>query len=245
MILHGKSDTGKQRTQNQDCFILRAINDDTGYAIVCDGMGGHKAGNIASELAVRAIDNILVSSLSEPESVNVESLLRSAIRNANGTIFLHSVKDDELKGMGTTIVMALYMGEKIYIASVGDSRAYYFDGDRLTQVTKDHSLVQEMIDKNELTKEEAKKHPYQHVITRVLGVTSDVDTDIKTMSFGDEDVLLLCTDGLTNMLTDEEIEEILAEFPYEDACDELIRLANERGGKDNITVVLLCGDKAV
>ncbi|PWM44227.1 MAG: Stp1/IreP family PP2C-type Ser/Thr phosphatase [Clostridiales bacterium] len=245
MVLHGKSDIGKQRQQNQDCFIIRMLSDTTGYGIVCDGMGGHNGGNVASELAVRTLDNLLVSNFEDPATVNIEALLRSTVRTANGTVFLHSLKDETLKGMGTTVVMAYYMPERIYIANVGDSRAYFFDGERLTQVTRDHSLVQEMLDKNEITPEEAKRHPYKHVITRVLGVTSDVDVDIMTMDFGNEDVLLLCSDGLTNMLTDEEIEEVLAEFPYKDACDELVRLANEHGGQDNITVTLICGDNAV
>ena len=170
--------------------------------------------------------------------------MSSTIKHTNGTIFALSLKDDALKGMGTTVVLAYYIDGRMYVAHVGDSRAYLFDGEKLTQITKDHSIVQEMLDRGELTEEQARIHPYKHVITRVLGVTSDVEVDINILDFTEEDVLILCSDGLTNMLSEDEIEEILGETPFKDSCQELISRANERGGQDNITVALICGDKA-
>lgn len=245
MELYGKTDVGIVRNSNQDNFILRKLDDRCMYGIVCDGMGGHNGGNIASELAVRTLDSYLTAGYDGIiRNRDIEMLLQNAVIHANGTVFSVSLKDENLKGMGTTVVMAYVLDDKLYIAHVGDSRAYLFDGKSLTRLTKDHSIVQEMIDDGRLTYEQAKTHPYRHVITRVVGFTSDVDAEITVYDFDPTYTVLLCSDGLTNVLGLEDMEKVLVRFPYNKACDELIRQANKRGGPDNITVVLVCGDKS-
>ena len=144
--------------------------------------------------------------------------------------------------MGTTVVMAYIVDGKAYIAHVGDSRAYIYDGDSLTRLTVDHSIVQQMIDDGQITEEEAKTHPYRHVITRVLGFTSDVEVDIETVDFAPTDIILLCSDGLSNMLESSEIESVFEEVSANRVCDELVARALKNGGTDNVTAVIVCGD---
>lgn len=245
MEIYGNTNIGKVRASNQDNFVFRKLDEDCLYAIVCDGMGGHNGGNVASELAVRNLDSTLSAGYDEfIRNRSIENLLRNAISHANGTVFSVSLKDEGLKGMGTTLVMTYVLDSKAYIAHVGDSRAYLYDGDNLTQLTVDHSIVQEMIDKGDITEEEAKIHPYRHVITRVLGFTSDVEIDIQSIDLAPTDIILMCSDGLSNMLTTQEIERVLETTSAPKVCDELIKLANKRGGLDNITVCIVCGDKA-
>ena len=145
--------------------------------------------------------------------------------------------------MGTTVVMAYVLDGKAYIAHVGDSRAYLYDGDSLSRLTRDHSIVQQMLDDGEITEEEAKTHPYRHVITRVLGFTSEVEADIEKTEFAPTDIILLCSDGLTNMLEDSEIESVFETVPAERVCDELVSRALKNGGTDNVTAVIVCGDE--
>ncbi len=243
MKLLGKTDPGKVRKTNQDSFALHEFHKDCQYALVCDGMGGHNGGNVASELAVVSIENLLESSVhAGVESQNVQELLFSVIEKANDMVLSASLKDDGLKGMGTTVVLAFRLDQSIYIAHIGDSRAYLRRNDRLERLTKDHSLVQDMIDRGELTPEQAAVHPYRHVITRVVGVSADAESEVSVLRWQPGDRILLCSDGLSSVLTDHEIFLMLS-LPEDEICDRLISAANERGGPDNITVALMILDE--
>lgn len=244
MKVYGKTDVGKVRESNQDNMVFRQLDEGCLYAVVCDGMGGHNGGNVASELAVRKFDASLSTSYDDfARSRSVETLLRKVIKHTNETVFAVSLKDAGLRGMGTTVVMAYVLDGKAYIAHVGDSRAYLYDGDSLSRLTRDHSIVQQMLDDGEITEEEAKTHPYRHVITRVLGFTSEVEADIEKTEFSPTDIILLCSDGLTNMLEDSEIESVFETVPAERVCDELVSRALKNGGTDNVTAVIVCGDE--
>ena len=243
MKIYGKTDVGKVRESNQDSMVFKHLDEDCLYAVVCDGMGGHNGGNVASELAVRTLDASLSSGYDgASRNRSVETLLRKAIRHTNETVFSVSLKDEGLRGMGTTVVMAYIVDGKAYIAHVGDSRAYIYDGDSLTRLTVDHSIVQQMIDDGQITEEEAKTHPYRHVITRVLGFTRDVEVDIETVEFAPTDIILLCSDGLSNMLESSEIESVFEEVSANRVCDELVEREMKNGGTDNVTAVIVCGD---
>ncbi len=241
MTIFGKTDVGKVRLSNQDAFAYTELGGGNFCAVVCDGMGGHVGGNIASEVAIAAFQKQI--SLAEEASFkdrDIESMLESCILRANEAVFSRSITEPSLRGMGTTIVTVFSYDGRFYVAHVGDSRAYYFNGENIVRLTKDHSVVQEMVDKGEISEEEALNHPYKHVITRVLGIDSVVSVEISPVEIEPQGKLLLCSDGLSNMLSDSELEEFLnldAEAP--ELCDTLVNAANDRGGHDNITVVIV------
>lgn len=239
MIFLGKTDVGRVRATNQDNYTFYELDKGCHFAVVCDGMGGHNGGNIASELAVKAVKETLISYDGSIRVRSIENIIIHTIKHANDTIFSASLKDNALKGMGTTIVLVFVLDSVVYVAHVGDSRAYLYNKKGLSRLTTDHSIVQEMIDRGEITEEESYTHPYKHVITRVLGVTSDVDVDCMSFIADSGDIILICSDGLTNLIGENEIEELFRNEFSEDLCDKLITTANERGGYDNITVVLI------
>ena len=247
MFVYGKSDVGRKRTVNQDNFAVMEFDDRCGYAVICDGMGGHNGGNIASETAV----NVICEQMSElyDDSVrrrNITVYLADSVRKANRAVFALSLKDPDLKGMGSTIVCAFVMDDSLYVAHVGDSRIYVYDrqSGELEQVTKDHSVVQQMIDSGQISANEAEKYPYRHVITRALGIDHDVEVETRILPFDiDRDVVLLCSDGFSNMVSDSEKILLLRQDDYPIVCDKMIALANQNGGADNITVAVLCGDR--
>lgn len=240
MILVGKTDVGKVRTSNQDYFSFQQLPDDRCFVVVCDGMGGYKGGNIASEIAVNTAIETLTELLSGPYT-DIELVITEAIKRANRAVFIASLKNEELSNMGTTMVVA-YMDKTNYaIANVGDSRAYLLRKGEFTQLSHDQSLVQSMVDSGTISAEEARTHPYKNVVTQVIG--RDTSPQIN-FAFGNsmaDDLILVCTDGLTNMLKDEEISEKVKSFERidEDVCASLIESANEHGGTDNITVAIL------
>lgn len=246
MFVYGKSDVGRKRSVNQDNFAVMEFDARCGYAVICDGMGGHNGGNIASETAV----NVISEQMSElyDDSVrqrNVAAYLSEAIRKANRAVFALSLRAPELKGMGSTVVCAFVMDDSLYVAHVGDSRIYLYDrqGDRLQQITKDHSVVQQMLDSGQISVNEAEKYPYRHVITRALGIDHDVEVEARVLPFDiGRDVVLLCSDGFSNMVPDSEKVLLLRQDNYRLACDRMIAQANRNGGADNITVAVLCGD---
>ena len=245
MKLYGKTDVGIVRSSNQDNFVVRNLDQNCAYAIVCDGMGGHNGGNIASELAVRSLDSALSAGYdASTRNRNVRNLLNNVVRHANGTVYSVSLKDEHLKGMGTTVVLAYVVDEQLYVAHVGDSRAYLFENGKMCPITKDHSIVQQMLDSGKITPEEAREHPYRHIITRVVGFTGDAEPDIGVFDFTPQSMVLLCSDGLTNVLEDDQIEAIIANTPHNQVCSELIRQANQGGGPDNITVAIIAGEDA-
>jgi protein phosphatase len=213
---------------------------DRGIFIVADGMGGHAAGEVASEMAVRHIAREL-GSLKGLGDEEVAERMRMAIRTANGAIFQRTLTEHDKRGMGTTVSALVLYDARFLIGQVGDSRAYLLREGKLTQVTKDHSYVQEQVDAGYLTPEQARTHPYSNVITRCVGANSDVSPDIYVGSVKPKDLFLLASDGLTGMLEDPELHEILkseAGLPQEQV-DQLINEANRHGGLDNITAILV------
>lgn len=205
--------------------------------IVADGMGGHRGGEIASKLAVDTI----ISSFYESNEGDTLSALQQAFKDANRVIIDKSQDDVSLFGMGTTCTAMVIKDDEAYFAHVGDSRAYVLRDGELKQLTEDHSLVGEMVRSGILSDEDAQHHPRRNVITRSLGTHGDtiVDTPSSPLKLTAEDVFLLCSDGLTSLVNTDELEAILKENPAREACDALIDLANEKGGKDNITVQII------
>lgn len=240
MIQVGKTDIGRVRSSNQDYFSFQLLPDDRCFTVVCDGMGGYKGGNIASEIAVNTAIEKLTELLSGPYT-DIEMVITEAVRKANRAVFAASLKNEELSNMGTTMVIA-YMDKTNYaIANVGDSRAYLFRKGELTQISHDQSLVQSMVDKGTISAEEARIHPYKNVVTQVIGRENYPQINFAYGETMDKDVILVCTDGLTNMVDDKELEEKFRSFEKidDDACISLIDMANEHGGADNVTVALL------
>ncbi len=223
------TDTGRQRRANEDAFFARAP-----LFVVADGMGGAQAGEVASATAIE----VLAAGLGEGESV--EQQLSAVVQQANAQIHALSVADDERAGMGTTITAA-YVGENnVTLVHVGDSRCYRWRDGILERLTDDHSLVEEMVRQGQLTPEQALEHPQRSIITRALGPESVVEPDAQTINARDGDLLLLCSDGLSTMITDDQIAaEMAREKPLNATARGLIAAANEAGGRDNITVVLL------
>lgn len=239
MKFYGETDVGMVRSSNQDAFKNTVFENDTVLSVVCDGMGGANAGNIASKMACDIITNIIVNSYSPNlNSLSVENLLKTAISSANVEIFSSANEIDEYKGMGTTVVVALVQNGTAYIAHVGDSRAYLVKSDGITQITRDHSVIQDLIESGHITVEEARNHPKKNVITRAVGTLEDIIVDFDELKIGNG-VILLCTDGLSNMLTDEEILQIFSQNELEDTANSLIKSANEKNSTDNITVALI------
>ena len=222
-----KTDTGRQRRDNEDSSYARAP-----VFVVADGMGGAQAGEVASKIAIEAFSRGL------PDSGSAEQRLATRVREANSRIYELSRAEHERAGMGTTLTAA-YLDDALTIAHVGDSRAYLFRDGALTRLTRDHSLVDELVRRGKLTEEQAAEHPQRSIITRALGPEPTVDVDTWTYAVRDGDVVLLCSDGLTSMIAEEQIAETLASAPtLGQAAQKLIDDANEAGGRDNITVVL-------
>lgn len=242
MIIHSKIDKGIVRNSNQDAFIAGQLAENITFAIVCDGMGGANAGNIASEIAVKTVSEYLYNSFRDNMTLNdFERTLKNAISSANLLIFNRAVKDEALKGMGTTIVAAIVKDNDAIIAHVGDSRIYLLN-DEIKQLTKDHSIVQTLIENGEISPDDAKHHPRKNVITRALGVEAEVVADFDELTLNTNDTLLLCTDGLTNYVPEANIYEIFKQNDLSLVSETLVSKANENGGGDNITVVTLTAE---
>lgn len=242
MIIHSKIDKGIVRNSNQDAFIAGQLAENITFAIVCDGMGGANAGNIASEIAVKTVSEYLYNSFRDNMTLNdFERTLKNAISSANLLIFNRAVKDEALKGMGTTVVAAIVKDNDAIIAHVGDSRIYLLN-DEIKQLTKDHSIVQTLIENGEISLDDAKHHPRKNVITRALGVEAEVVADFDELTLNINDTLLLCTDGLTNYVPEANIYEIFKQNDLSLVSETLVAKANENGGGDNITVVTLTAE---
>ena len=240
MICSAKTDIGLKRSVNQDAYGFKIISEDLAWAIVCDGMGGMAAGNIASEIAADHITNSFSENLSPKlNEKQITTFLKAAVESANAAIYEKATNNDELKGMGTTVVCAVVKENICFVAHAGDSRLYLFRDGTLIQMTSDHSVVQSMVDNGHLTEEEAKSHPNKNIITRALGVHKSVEVDITDFNIKDGDVILLCSDGLTNCVEDSEIVSILNNSEFERISELLIDKANSGGGIDNITAVAL------
>lgn len=233
------SDVGRKRSHNEDSYL---IAHDVKLFAVADGMGGYNGGEVASDLAVRALDVHLhqhsavlaTNTASEP----IAALLVDSVKRANTAIRDAGAVDPALRGMGTTATSVLFHGERAFVAHVGDSRAYLVRHERIAQLSEDHSLVAQQVRAGLITEEQALKSPYKNIITRSVGIEANVDVDVTIVDVRDGDTFLLCSDGLSGLVSDEEIRAIVVENFLHRVPDVLVDLANERGGHDNITVVV-------
>ncbi|OZA05340.1 MAG: protein phosphatase [Methylophilaceae bacterium 17-44-8] len=239
------TDTGQLRTRNEDAIASDAS---IGLAVLADGMGGYNAGDVASQMAVLTITADLMSGFSlarqsgqQVDSRTASTLMSHAVNAANKAIYQVSIEQSQCAGMGTTLVLSLFVDNQVVIGHIGDSRAYVLRGDQLIQLTNDHSLLQEQIDSGLLTMEQAKLATYKNFVTKALGVEPFMDLEINTHLVEVGDLYLLCSDGLTDMVEPYDIETTLIEHQdnLESIANALIRKANQRGGKDNISVILI------
>lgn len=241
MEYFGITDKGRVRPTNQDIYRLEVRPEkESAFVLVCDGMGGANAGNVASRFAADSFLADAAGALdSAPDEIMRHKTMLHALEKANDTVFSLAGRQPEFRGMGTTLVGAFVQGREASILNVGDSRAYLFDGETLRQVSEDHSYVEEMLRLGRISAEDARTHPQKNLITRAVGVDATVDGDLFEVELRDTDILLLCSDGLTGMVEDEKIAEVLAKAgTLEDKGRELLTLALEGGGRDNITVAL-------
>ena len=239
MNVIGKTHIGLVRENNQDALEYGSLGTTAQYAVVCDGMGGANGGNIASKIAVEVIGSRIRDGFSPDHGgASVERLLDSAMATANSGVYERAQQQPELSGMGTTVVAAIVAEGVAYISHVGDSRLYLLRDDALIPVTRDHSVVQELIESGQITEEEARSHPRKNYITRALGVVAEESGEYDELNLRSGDRLLLCTDGLTNEVRTDDIARLMT-LPLEDAVEALVRAALDDGGADNITVVLM------
>ncbi len=254
LLISGLTDVGRMRDHNEDNI---AWDTELGLALLADGMGGHNAGEVASAIAVDIIRNTIAESLrslagdeggddpnqSKEAAYGFSAVVHEAISAANRAILSHAEGQPQCAGMGTTVVMVLFQGPTLTLAHVGDSRIYRLRGPDFRQMTTDHSLVQELVENGFLTHEEARASANKNLITRALGIDSAVQADVLSETYEPGDLFLLCSDGLSDLVADEEIHTLLnvhaGEDQLDDAASALVDMANERGGMDNISVILI------
>lgn len=250
LLMTGRSDPGMVREHNEDCFL---VVPESGIAILADGMGGHLAGEVASAMAIDQVTHSLLNSFARahrdlPGTQDGASfdatVLVEAIRAANSAIYTASMNQPEQAGMGTTIVVATFHDDLLTVAHVGDSRLYRYRDGVLDQVTQDHSMVQELLRRGLMTAEEARTSVNRNLVTRALGIDPQVEVDVQEQPFEDDDIYLLCSDGLNDVLLDEEIAAILAQYPddLDSAAHQMVLDVNARGGPDNVSIVLVRTD---
>lgn len=236
-----KTDRGMVREINEDSYNIIV-----GYAevpvsfVIADGMGGHNSGEVASKMAVDIVSDYIIK---HPEALIKDEDLLSAIKGimekANADVYASSMQNQVNHGMGTTLILAVVYEGVLYIGHVGDSRVYLVREDNIKRITTDHSYIEELIKMGSLTREEAENHPQKNIITRALGCSQDIQIDTYSLEIKDDDIFVLCTDGLTNMICEEEIKNVVQSIDDpEEACAELVNRANKKGGGDNITVVV-------
>lgn len=240
-ISYGNSDVGKVRKNNEDSYLYKTFSrkgngtPDAFLMVVADGMGGHAAGEVASAKVIEELDN----DINEESLENLPDILKQIIEDANQKIFNISVENRELSGMGTTCTAMIYFNEQVHLAHVGDSRAYLIRDKEISCLTKDHTVVQELLEAGTITEEKARKSPERNILLRAVGTSDQLDVDLYSpISTNDGDIFLLCSDGLTEYIYEHEIKDTIVAYPIDRVCDELIRIANDRGGADNITVQL-------
>ena len=243
MRFYGLTDVGVKREKNEDSISLPSENDGIKLFILADGMGGAKAGEKASQLAIKTIrDYIRLNFIKiERTKEEIEEVIRKAMVEANKQIFELSMEYKEFNGMGTTVVVVLIYRGRLYIGHIGDSRVYRLRQSVLRQLTKDHSYVQELVRQGSITSEEAKNHPQKNVLLKALGCDRDMVPDVITKGFVKGDIILLCSDGLTNMVDDKKIYEIIMKntSDLKIACKLLIDTANDNGGVDNVSAIII------
>ena len=236
----GLTDLGNVRQQNQDYYEILSLEGQRTLLVVCDGMGGAKSGNVASKLATEVfVGEVRRTARPEMDAKQIEKMLRGAVELANRAVFEQSKVSSDFEGMGTTLVAAFLTPELAVIANVGDSRAYIFDKEGIRFVTVDHSLVEMMVQRGDITREQAKNHPGKNLITRAVGTEAKVSADIYRQNLRPGDAILLCSDGLSNEMADQEILfEVVHGVRKEGCCQRLLDIAKGRGAPDNVTVVL-------
>ncbi len=249
---YGMSNVGMKRPRNEDSYL---INDELNLYMVADGMGGHLGGAFASKLAVTTVEEVIDKLRNDPEVTQIKGVntagstpgdhLRHAVREAGRRIHHQALFDEDLHGMGTTVVAALAVKDKIYLANVGDSRAYLIREGKIQQITEDHSFVSEQVRAGVISAADARSHKLKNIITRSVGYQEDVDIDITPLKPQAGDRILMCSDGLSNLVEDADIEKSVINHDLKESCEELIRKANSRGGDDNITVVLVQVDEII
>jgi len=235
------TDLGSVRSQNQDAYHIEVLDKHTLLCVVCDGMGGAKSGNVASTLAVDVFtQEIKRTWTSDMNQEALDQMLQNAVKLTNFTVYDQARQFEEFSGMGTTLVALLISGKQATVVNIGDSRAYRISKNGISQITKDHSLVQMMVERGELSRGMAKKYPGKNLITRAIGTEPAVTGDIFHQKLEKQDCLLLCTDGLSNMVDE---QEILFEVTYgedkQGCCQRLLEIALNRGAPDNVTSVLV------
>lgn len=237
MRAYAATDVGRIREVNQDYIFcsMEPVGKLPNLFLVADGMGGHKAGDLASRYTVETLTDSIKNSASD----NPITIINDAIVEANTKLLEKAAESEQYTGMGTTLVVCTIIGESMYVANVGDSRLYLYDG-RLSQITRDHSLVAEMVALGKLGRDEARRHEKKNVITRAIGGAKEIMADFFEAELTVGNRIIMCSDGLSNMVEDEEIERVLAsDIPIEDKTKQLLGRANENGGKDNIAVVII------
>ena len=244
-----QTDVGKVRETDEDCVSVSSFGGAFGTVhllAVADGMGGHAKGEVASKIALSRIWVESFSKIAVPElfieDEGFSSVLKKGINKANEDILEYTSKNPEASGMGTTSVCAIVVGNDVTLANVGDSRAYVISesDNEIHQKTKDHSFVQELVDKHEITEDQARDHPDKNVITKAVGISSSLEADIKTVHLENDESLLLCCDGVIAHLSDDDIKKIVQETPDpQHACKKIVDMANDRGGSDNISLIIL------
>ncbi|WEV70337.1 Stp1/IreP family PP2C-type Ser/Thr phosphatase [Lactobacillus sp. ESL0785] len=237
------SSIGRIRKSNQDFVQVFKNKSAATMAVVCDGMGGHQGGDVASTMAVSHLGHSF-SMTDFDDCISAHKWLEVQLNTENETILKTADRFPDLNGMGTTIVVAIAFKHAALIAHLGDSRAYSYTNGQFTQLVEDHSLVNELVKMGQITKQQAKHHPQKNIITQALGVSSTIDPEFRQIELHDNDIILLCTDGLTNSLSDPQIQQILAtkDLSLKDRCHKLINEANRLGGGDNITVCLVTNE---
>lgn len=236
------TDCGKVRTTNEDAGGVFYNQAEQLLAVVADGMGGHQAGEVASDLAVKIIKDHWEQTTRFTSFEAVEQWLEQTIATTNEEIFNKANEDEILSGMGTTLVLSLHLKDFVIVGHVGDSRCYIWNEstEQMTQITSDHSLVNELVKTGQISALDAEEHPRKNVLIKAVGTDRIIDPDIKTVTWQENDRLLLCSDGLSNKLTDEELaDQLKSMHDLAETAEELVQLANERGGEDNITLAIV------
>lgn len=241
MKVFTKTDIGKVRSMNQDSFLVSEKEDGLKIYILADGMGGYKGGEIASKVAITAVYKFITEKFEEipKDKDSILDLLEDAIDFANAAIYEESEQDEELQDMGTTLEVLLIYKNKVYIGHIGDSRIYRIRKNTMKKITTDHSYVEKLIQDGEITREESYHHPKKNLLIKALGTDEEVEPDLIYTVFSKNDMLIICSDGLTNMISEDEIFKIVRETNPENVTEVLVEEANEAGGLDNITVIFI------
>ena len=242
MLFAVNTDIGMTRSENQDSFgYIRDMENVPEIYVVADGMGGHKSGHVASKIAVDfVIEKLSDSKLWENGKNDVFDNIMDVMKAANDYIAELGSRKEEFEGMGTTMIITVYIENKLYIGHVGDSRLYIMNNKKISQITTDHSYVELLVKEGTISREDARNHPKKNIITRALGIPEKIAVDTLVMDLKENDTVIICTDGLSNKLEDKEMWEIIkGSNDLDSACRKLIDKANERGGEDNVTVILL------